>query len=128
MAAKRGGRCWFAVESKSYEITAEVTGERPKGECLMLGHVKSWEDGGRRYKLEIRENKAGRRKKCFGRMGIVGRKTSFLGVGSQEESKGTAAFYGTGCSDGEYVRKAKKSYVEAVKTRGKKFGRQCGFN
>ena len=31
MAAKRGGRCWFAVESKSYEITTEVAGERLKG-------------------------------------------------------------------------------------------------
>ncbi|RVW48534.1 hypothetical protein CK203_088483 [Vitis vinifera] len=104
MAAKRGGRCWFAVESKSYEITAEEWRLVARG-VLMLGHVKSWEDGGRRYKLEIRENKAGRRKKCFGRMGIVGRKLRFLGVGSREESKGTAAFYGTGCSDGEYGRK-----------------------
>ena len=174
MAAKRGGRCWFAVESKSYEITAEVTGERPKGiiverskgytswirfgsislccllegleACcrgvLILGHVKSWEDGGRRYKLEIRENKAGRYILCsvvdleskrfclvfpegksvLGGWVLLAEKLRFLGVGSREESKGTAAFYGTGCSDGEYVRKAKKSYVEAVKTRGKKFG------
>ena len=29
--AKRGGRCWFAVDSKSFEISVEVYGERRKG-------------------------------------------------------------------------------------------------
>ena len=31
MSAKRGGRCWFAVDSKSFEISVEVYGERLKG-------------------------------------------------------------------------------------------------
>ncbi|RVW64454.1 hypothetical protein CK203_061721 [Vitis vinifera] len=174
MSAKRGGRCWFAVESKSYEITAEVAGERLKGIiversrgftswirfgslslCCLLegveaccrgvflqGFVKSWEDGGRRYKLEIRANEAGRYILCsvvdskskrfclvfpegkgvLGGWVLLAEKLRFLGVLSREESKNTAAFYGTGCSDGESERKAKKSYVDAVKTRGKKLG------
>ena len=28
---KGGGRCWFAVDSKSFEISVEVFGERCKG-------------------------------------------------------------------------------------------------
>ena len=31
MPAKRGGRCWFAMDSKSFEISVEVHGERCKG-------------------------------------------------------------------------------------------------
>ncbi|RVW54310.1 hypothetical protein CK203_068498 [Vitis vinifera] len=174
MAAKRGGRCWFAVESKSYEITTEVAGERLKGiiversrgftswirfgsfslRCLLegveaccrgvfkQGHAKSWEDGGRRYKLEIRANEAGRYILCsvvdsdlkrfclvfpegkgvLGGWVLLAEKLRFLGVASWEESKGSAAFYGKGCTDGEFVRKDKKSYVEAVNSRGKKLG------
>ena len=174
MPAKRGGSCWFAVESKSYEITAEVAGERIKGViversrgftswirfgslslcCLlegveaccrgvfMQGHVKSWEDGGRRYKLEIRANEAGRYILCsvvdselkrfclvfpegkgvLGGWVLLAEKLRFLGVASWEKSKGTAAFYGKGCTNGESVRKDKKSYAEAVNVRGKKLG------
>ncbi|RVW15898.1 hypothetical protein CK203_073126 [Vitis vinifera] len=174
MSAKRGGSCWFAVESKSYEITAEVAGERIKGViversrgftswirfgslslcCLlegveaccrgvfMQGHVKSWEDGGRRYKLEIRANEAGRYILCsvvdselkrfclvfpegkgvLGGWVLLAEKLRFLGVASWEKSKGTAAFYGKGCTNGESVRKDKKSYAEAVNVRGKKLG------
>ncbi|KAL6343133.1 hypothetical protein AAG906_019676 [Vitis piasezkii] len=108
-------------ESKSYEITTEVVGESLKGiiGVFMQGHVKSWEDGGRRYKLEIRANEAGSvsgRKRCIGRVGLVGRKLRFLGVASWEKPKGTAAFYGKGCTNGESVRKDKNP-----------IGR-CGFN
>ena len=31
MSARRGGRCWFAVDSKSFEISVDVSGERLKG-------------------------------------------------------------------------------------------------
>ena len=89
---KRGGSCWFAVDSKSFEISMDVLGKKLKGiivernrgftswirfgssslcwllegvEANCMGEfgqrfVKSWEDGGRKFKLECRENEAGR--------------------------------------------------------------------
>ena len=92
MSARRGGRCWFGVDSKSFEISVDVSGERLKGIiveksrgftswirfgnlnlcCLLEGveaccrgelvqrFVKSWDDEGRKFKLESRANEAGR--------------------------------------------------------------------
>ena len=89
---KRGGSCWFAVDSKSFEISMDVLGKKLKGiivernrgftswirfgssslcwllegvEANCMGEfgqrfVKSWEDGGRKFKLECRANEAGR--------------------------------------------------------------------
>ncbi|RVW75192.1 hypothetical protein CK203_061766 [Vitis vinifera] len=126
MAAKRGGRCWFAVESKSYEITTEVAEERIKGIIVERSRgFTSWIRFGSfslRCLLEGVEACWQGRKRCLGMVGFVGRKTSLSGIASWEESKGTAAFYGKGCTDGEFVRKDKKSYVEAVNSRGKKLG------
>ena len=88
----RGGRCWFAVDSRSFDISVEVVGgklrgiieERGRGfsswirfgdlsfRCLLKGVEfccrdevlarwnKSWEEGGRKFKLERHSNEAGR--------------------------------------------------------------------
>ena len=174
MSAKRGGKCWFAMDSKSFGISVEAYGERLKGiiversrgftswirfgnlslRCLLegveacyrgvivQGFVKSWEDGGRRFKLESRANEASRFLLCFvvdseskryclvfpegkgilGGLVLLAKKLRFLGVFTRDEPKGTAASYGTGSTDGESEGKAKKSYVDVVKTRVKKLG------
>ncbi|RVW24176.1 hypothetical protein CK203_087044 [Vitis vinifera] len=138
MSDRRGGRCWFAVDSKSFEISMDVSGERLKGIiveksrgftswirfgnlnlcCLLEGveaccrgelvqrFVKSWDDGGRKFKLESRANEAGRFLLCS--------------VVDSETKRGVFAYYRTGCRDGASEGKAKNSYVDAVKTREKK--------
>ncbi|RVW65101.1 hypothetical protein CK203_034942 [Vitis vinifera] len=120
MSAKRGGKCWFAMDSKSFGISVEAYGERLKGIiversrgftswirfgnlslCCLLegveacyrgvivqGFVKSWEDGGRRFKLESRANEA----------------TSLPWSFTRDEPKGTVASYGTGSTDGGNLR------------------------
>ena len=87
-----GGRCWFAVDSKSFKISINFVGEKLRGiilkrsrgfsswirfgnsslRCLLEGVaiccreeglgkvVKSWENEGRRFRLERLANEAGR--------------------------------------------------------------------
>ena len=87
-----GGRCWFAVDSKSFKISINFVGEKLRGiilkrsrgfsswirfgnsslRCLLEGVaiccreeglgkvVKSWENEGRRFRLEMLANEAGR--------------------------------------------------------------------
>ncbi|RVW99472.1 hypothetical protein CK203_038437 [Vitis vinifera] len=58
MPAKRGGRCWFAMDSKSFEISVEVYGERWVEACcrsdIVQGLVKGegMEEGGLSWKVE----------------------------------------------------------------------------
>ncbi|RVW27807.1 hypothetical protein CK203_102620 [Vitis vinifera] len=52
-----GGRCWFGVELKTFEISIEehkgkVNGKNP--------FRKLWSEGDREYSLELRNNRAGR--------------------------------------------------------------------
>ena len=174
MSARRGGRCWFGVDSKSFEISVDVSGERLKGIiveksrgftswirfgnfslcCLLEGveaccrgelvqrFVKSWEDGGRKFKLESRANEAGgfllcslvdseskryclvfpKGKGFLGGWVLSAEKLRFLGVLTRDKPRGVFALYGTGCRDGESEGKAKKSYIGVVKTRAKKLG------
>ena len=93
----RGGRSWFAVNSKSFEIYVDVFGEKCKGIiversrgftlwikfgslslCCLLEEVeacckgefaqrfvKSWENGGRKFKSKRRVNEASRFLLCF---------------------------------------------------------------
>ncbi|RVW77218.1 hypothetical protein CK203_043332 [Vitis vinifera] len=75
---------------------------------LVQRFVKSWEDGGRKFKLESRANEADGFLLCS--------------VVDSESKRGVFALYGTGCRDGESEGKAKKSYVDVVKTRAKKLG------
>ena len=109
---------------------------------IVQGFVKSWEDGGRKFKLESRANEAGRFLLCsmvdseskryclvflegkgiLGGWVLLAEKLRFLGVLTWDEPKGTTAFYGTGHTDGESEGKAKKSYVDVVKTGAKKLG------
>ena len=108
----------------------------------MQGLVKSWEDGGRRFKLESRANEAGRFLLCsvvdpeskryclvfpegkgiLGGWVLLAEKLCFLGVLTRDEPRGTVVFYGIGSTNEEYEGKAKKSYVDMVKTRVKKLG------
>ena len=173
MPAKRGGKCWFVVDSKSFEISVDVYGERLKGIivemsrgftswirfgnlslCCLLegveaccrgvivqGFVKSWEDGGKKFKLESHANEVGRFLLCsmvdseskrylvfpeekgiLGGWVLLAEKLCFLGVLTWDEPRETTAFYGTGRTDGESEGKAKKSYVDVVKTKAKKLG------
>ena len=109
---------------------------------IVQGFVKSWEDGGRKFKLESRANEAGRFLLCsvvdseskryclvflegkgiLGLWVLLAEKLRFLGVLTWDEPRGTTAFYGTGRTDGESEGKAKKSYVDVVKTGAKKLG------
>ena len=174
MSDRRGGRCWFAVDSKSFEISVDVSGERLKGIivernkgftlwikfenfslcCLLEGvkaccrgklvqrFVKSWEDGGRKFKLESRANEVGRFLLCYvvdleakryclvfpegkGILGgwvLLAEKLRSLGVLTRDEPRGVFAYYRTGCRDWAFEGRAKNSYVDAVKTREKILG------
>ncbi|RVX10509.1 hypothetical protein CK203_017074 [Vitis vinifera] len=145
MPAKRGGRCWFAVDSKSFEISVEVYGERCKGIiversrgftswvmfgslslCCLLERVEACCRGDIVQGLVKRWEDGGRsvskRKRYFGRWVLLVEKLRFLGVLSWDEPRGTAASDGTGSIDGESEGKAQKSYVDVVKTRVKKLG------
>ena len=108
---------------------------------IVQGFVKSWEDGGRKFKLESRANEAGRFLLCsmvdseskrylvfpeekgiLGGWVLLAEKLRFLRVLTRDDPKVTASFYVTGSTDGEYEGKAKKSYVDVVKTKAKKLG------
>ncbi|RVW35319.1 hypothetical protein CK203_098703 [Vitis vinifera] len=57
------GRCWFAMESKSFDIFVEELGGRLRWVIVERGRgfsSKGWEEGGRQFKLECRENGARR--------------------------------------------------------------------
>ena len=109
---------------------------------IVQGFVKSWEDGGKKFKLESHANEVGRFLLCsmvdseskryclvflegkgiLGGWVLLAEKLRFLGVLTWDEPRGTTAFYGTGRTDGESEGKAKKSYVDVVKTGAKKLG------
>ncbi|RVW53102.1 hypothetical protein CK203_080666 [Vitis vinifera] len=58
----RGGRSWFAMEAKSFEIEVEEEGGKLRG-CIWercRGWTLDWEERGRKYGLERRLNEAGR--------------------------------------------------------------------
>ena len=161
MFDRRGGRCWFAVDSKSFEISVDVSGERLKGIivernkgftlwikfenfslcCLLEGvkaccrgklvqrFVKSWEDGGRKFKLERPANEADRfllcsvvdsevKKYCLvfpegkgilGGWALLAEKLCSLGVLTRDEPRGVFDFFKT------------KSRVRAPERKGEKF-------
>ncbi|RVW63706.1 hypothetical protein CK203_052782 [Vitis vinifera] len=55
----RGSNCWFAVDSKSFEVLMEKVHEKLKEEREGRS-VRSWEDEGKKFKLERHVNEAGR--------------------------------------------------------------------
>ena len=162
------------MDSKSFEISMDVFGEKLKGIiverskgltswikfgslslcCLLEGveaycrgefvqrFVKSWEDGGRKFKLESRANEAGRfllsfvvdsetKRHCLmfpkgkGIMGgwvFLAEKLRSLRVSTRDEPRGISTFYRTECRVGVSEGKAKNSYVDAVKTRVRRLG------
>ena len=103
------GRCWFAVESKSFDIPVEELGKRLRGVivergrgfsswvrfgelslgCILAGVEaccrdvwlsrwnKGWEEGGRKVKLECRENGAGRFIFCKAVTAVMAESKSF---------------------------------------------------
>ncbi|RVW75093.1 hypothetical protein CK203_057893 [Vitis vinifera] len=118
---KRGGSCWFAVDSKSFEISVDVLGkklkgiivERSRGFTLWIrgefGQNSSKAgNGGRRFKLECRANEAGRFLLCS----VVDSdaKRHCLVFPKENVSWKRWGFEGKG--------KKEKSYVDAVNTRG----------
>ena len=96
----KGGKCWFAVESKTFEISIEVVRGKLRGTILErskgfsswirfgekslslllegveawcrggsnLRHLKVWEEGGRKFRLDCRSNVAGRFLHCSVKM------------------------------------------------------------
>ena len=102
--------------------------------------VKSWEDGGRRFKLECRVNEAGRfllcsvvdsdakrhclvfpEGKCFLEgWALLADKLRSLGISTRDEPKEVSESSKIESRDGDSKGKGKKekSYVDAVNTRG----------
>ena len=157
----RGGKSWFALDSKSFKISVDVFGEKLKGViversrgftlwirfgslslcCLLEGveaccrgefakrFVKSWEDGGRKFKLERPANEADRfllcsvvdsevKKYCLvfpegkgilGGWALLAEKLCSLGVLTRDEPRGVFDFFKT------------KSRVRAPERKGEKF-------
>ena len=168
----RGGRSCFAMDSKSFEISVDVFGEKLKGIimersrgftswikfgglslcCLMEGveacckgefakrFVKSWEDGGRKFRLECHANEAGKfilcsvvdskaKKYCLvfpegkgilGGWATLAEKLHSLGVMTREEPKGVLDSNRTESKVGAPEEKAKESFADVVKSRARK--------
>ncbi|RVW46812.1 hypothetical protein CK203_075677 [Vitis vinifera] len=94
-----GGRSWFAVDLKSFEISikgVEACCREEKFEKV----VKSWEEEGRRFRLERHANEAGRFILCSVRdleakrvgLGIVGAKEGKRGEAQAEEEEKNRSF------------------------------------
>ncbi|RVW81134.1 Nicastrin [Vitis vinifera] len=88
----KGGKSWFAMESKTFEISIEeVRGVEDwcRGEsssrCL-----KVWEERGRKFRLECHSNEAGRRKRLSRGVVSIGSEVKALGVSTPALSKGVA--------------------------------------
>ena len=168
----RGGRSCFAMDSKSFEISVDVFGEKLKGIimersrgftswikfgglslcCLMEGvevcckgefakrFVKSWEDGGRKFRLECHANEAGKfilcsvvdseaKKYCLvfpegkgilGGWAMLAEKLRSLAVMTREEPKGVLDSNRTESKVGAPEEKAKESFADVVKSRARK--------
>ena len=177
-SGKRGGSCWFVVDSKSFEISVDVFGKKENGIiversrgftswirfgrsslCWLLEgveancrgefgqrFVKSWEDGGMRYKLECRANEAGRfllclvidsdakrhclvipEGKCFlEEWTLLAEKLRSLGVSTCDELREVFASSKAESRDGDSKGKKGKSYVDAVNARGVSRVRRLG--
>ncbi|RVW92068.1 hypothetical protein CK203_037069 [Vitis vinifera] len=151
----RGGRSCFAMDSKSFEISVDVFGEKLKGIimersrgftswikfgglslcCLMEGvevcckgefakrFVKSWEDGGRKFRLECHANEAGKFILCS----VVDSEAKKYCL-VFPEGKGILGESKVGAPE----EKAKESFADVVKSRARKpdgddFGLQMGL-
>ena len=108
--------------------------------------VKSWEDGGRKFKLECRANEAGRFLLCsvvdsdakrhclvfpegrgfLGGWTFLAEKLRSLGISTCDEPSEVFASSKTENKDGDSKGKKENSYVEAVKTRGVSRVRRLG--
>ena len=171
----RGGKSSFAVDSKSFEISVDVFGEKLKGIiversrgftswirfgslslcCLLKGveacyrgefakrFVKSWEDGGRKFKLERYANEEGRFLLCYvvdseakkyclvfpegkgilGGWALLTEKLRSLRVLTRDEPRGIFDFFRTESRVGAPEGKAKNSYSDAVKSRARRLGK-----
>ncbi|RVW99755.1 hypothetical protein CK203_029302 [Vitis vinifera] len=96
----KGGKCWFAVESKTFEISIEVARGvedwcrgKPSSRCL-----KVWEDEGRKFRLECRSNE---KEKVSRGVVLVGYEVRALGVSTPALSKafsGVSTSIKGGCS------------------------------
>ena len=168
----REGRSCFAMDSKSFEISVDVFGEKLKGIimersrgftswirfgglslcCLMEGvearckgefakrFVKSWEDGGRKFRLECHANEAGKfilcsvvdseaKKYCLvfpegkgilGGWATLAEKLRSLRVMTREEPKGVLDSNRTESKVGAPEEKAKESFADVVKSRARR--------
>ncbi|KAL6343233.1 hypothetical protein AAG906_021144 [Vitis piasezkii] len=84
----KGGKCWFVVESKTFEISIEVARGveawcrgKPSSRCL-----KVWEDEGRKFRLECRSNEV-KGKGLVGGWFLLAKKLRALGVSTSTLSK-----------------------------------------
>ncbi|RVW48739.1 hypothetical protein CK203_076057 [Vitis vinifera] len=100
----RGGKCWFAVESKTFEISIEV-GKLGVKKKLSLRCLKVWEDGGRKFRLECQLNEASRFLLCSVRDVKAKNEQSFPGV---------PIFEKVGCS---FKEKVKRTYADAMRVK-----------
>ncbi|RVW55537.1 hypothetical protein CK203_075216 [Vitis vinifera] len=63
-----GGKCWFGVDSKTFEISVDEAKGKVLGTELRPAAFskwgsdskKAWVEGERRYQMELRSNRAGR--------------------------------------------------------------------
>ncbi|RVW88494.1 hypothetical protein CK203_043831 [Vitis vinifera] len=105
-------------------------------------YLKNWEDGGRKFKLECRENEADRFLLCsvvdleankyclafsegkdiLGGWTLLAEKLCSFGVSTCDEPNEVLVFFRTESRVGAYEGKTKNSYVEAVKPRARKLG------
>ncbi|RVX12788.1 hypothetical protein CK203_009733 [Vitis vinifera] len=99
----RGGKCWFAVESKTFEISIEV-GKLGVKKKLSLRCLKVWEDGGRKFRFS------------WGWF-LLAKKLRALGVSTLTVSKvfpGVPIFEKVGCS---FKEKVKRTYADAMRVK-----------
>ncbi|KAL6349456.1 hypothetical protein AAG906_034113 [Vitis piasezkii] len=61
----RGGKRWFAIESKSFEVSVEEARGKIRGTIVERSRAKVWEEEGRKFKVERRENGTGRYILCY---------------------------------------------------------------
>ncbi|KAL6312969.1 hypothetical protein AAG906_027636 [Vitis piasezkii] len=125
---KGGGRCWFAVDSKSFEISVEVYGERCKGIIVERSRgFTSWVrfgslslccllEGWRPAAGVVSEGKG-----IMGGWALLAEKLRSLGVMSRDEP-GKATFYGIGNTVGESEEKPKILYIYAFESWGEPIG------
>ena len=141
MERSRGFTSWIRFGSISLCCLLEGVKACCKGEFAKR-YLKNWEDGGRKFKLECRENEADRFLLCsvvdleankyclafsegkdiLGGWTLLAEKLCSFGVSTCDEPNEVLVFFRTESRVGAYEGKTKNSYVEAVKPRARKLG------